>query len=70
VREGIASDVVVDVAREYAASLIVLATRARTGMARVLLGSVADSVLGRAGVPLLLTRIGARSKRAARPSEG
>jgi nucleotide-binding universal stress UspA family protein len=43
-------------AREHAVDLIAIATHGRGGLARVLLGSVADAVLRDTGAPVLLYR--------------
>jgi nucleotide-binding universal stress UspA family protein len=45
--------VIVRVARELPADLVVLGTHGRTGLARVVLGSVAEQVLRRAPCPVL-----------------
>jgi nucleotide-binding universal stress UspA family protein len=47
---------ILDYAREHAVGLIAIATHGRGGLGRVVLGSVADAVLRRAGVPVLLYR--------------
>jgi nucleotide-binding universal stress UspA family protein len=63
---------VVRVAQETAADLIVLGTHGRTGLGRVLLGSVAETVLRQAPCPVLTVRAplpaDARAK-AAQPAE-
>jgi universal stress protein A len=46
-------------AEEYAADLIVVATSARCAIMRTLVGSVAEAVLRRADVPVLLHRAAA-----------
>ena len=56
-REGEAADEIVAVARETGAGLICLTTHGRTGLARHLLGSVAESVLRTAPCPVLLRRV-------------
>jgi nucleotide-binding universal stress UspA family protein len=43
-------------AHQQAADLVVLATHGRSGLARLVLGSVATGVLQRAGTPVLLVR--------------
>lgn len=47
---------IIDYARKHAANLIALATHGRGGVARMLLGSVADKVVRDAGMPVLLQR--------------
>jgi nucleotide-binding universal stress UspA family protein len=54
VRRGAAGDVILDGARAWEAGLIVMATHGRSGLGRWLYGSVADHVLRRAEVPVLL----------------
>jgi nucleotide-binding universal stress UspA family protein len=50
------ADVIVDFARDNHADLIVMGTHGRTGLERLLLGSVAEGVAHHAPVPLLLVR--------------
>jgi nucleotide-binding universal stress UspA family protein len=64
-RTGYAADVILDVAIEEKASLIVLSTHGRTGMARWALGSVAEKVLRASRVPVLAVRSFVGSARAA-----
>jgi nucleotide-binding universal stress UspA family protein len=47
---------ILDYAREHAVDLIAMATHGRGGVARMLLGSVADKVVRGAGAPVLLQR--------------
>jgi len=56
VRVGDAADEILALARETDAGLICLTTHGRTGLARELLGSVAESVLRGAPCPVLLRR--------------
>ncbi|HLZ26877.1 MAG TPA: universal stress protein [Chloroflexota bacterium] len=56
--EGAAADVIFDVARSTRANLIVMSTHGRGGLGRVLYGSVADKVLLRVPVPVLLVPAG------------
>lgn len=51
-----ASEIVAE-AREHGADLIVMATHGRTGLARLLAGSVASSVMRRAPIPVLVMRL-------------
>jgi nucleotide-binding universal stress UspA family protein len=53
---GYASTLIPRVAHEMGADLIVMATHGRSGVARVVLGSVASGVLQRSAVPVLLAR--------------
>lgn len=52
------AEVIVEVAREERAGLIVMGTHGRSGLERLLLGSVAEGVAYHAPVPLLLVRSG------------
>jgi len=54
VREGVASAVILEVAREFDADLIAMASHGRTGFRRFLMGSVAEQVLREAEVPVLV----------------
>jgi nucleotide-binding universal stress UspA family protein len=56
VREGPAADEVLQVAREKNADLIVMATHGRTGVRRLLLGSVTEKVIHTAPCPVLAVR--------------
>ena len=51
--EGDAATVIVEVGRETGAGLIVMGTHGRTGLSRLLLGSVAEQVLREALCPVL-----------------
>ncbi len=55
-RDGAPADAICDQAREIGADLIVMGTRGRTGLAHVLLGSVAQRVLKIAPCPVLTVR--------------
>lgn len=56
VRFGEPGEKILEAAREAEADLIALATRARSGLGRLLHGSVSSRVLRSAGVPVLLLR--------------
>jgi nucleotide-binding universal stress UspA family protein len=56
VRNGNAARVIGEIAEETGATLIVMATRAHTGLDRVVLGSTADAVLRATEVPLVMVR--------------
>lgn len=58
-REGPPAATIAEVARELAADLIVMGTRGRTGLAHVVLGSVAEQTLRAAPCPVLTVRSGA-----------
>jgi universal stress protein A len=53
VRDGIPETVIVEVAAELAADLIVMATHGRSGLVHFILGSVAETVIREAGCPVL-----------------
>lgn len=55
-RTGEAESVIVEHAKASGAGLIALATHGRTGLSRLLLGSVTESVLRHTGVPMLIVR--------------
>lgn len=50
------AEVILAKAREVRADVIVMGTHGRSGMRRLLIGSVAERVLRRAGVPVVVTR--------------
>jgi nucleotide-binding universal stress UspA family protein len=56
VREGPAFRVITDLAREEEVSLIIMGTRGRTGLKRLLLGSVTERVIGHAPCPVLVVK--------------
>jgi len=56
VRFGDAAAEIVDVVREDDFGLVVMATHGRSGLGRMLLGSVAGEVLGRVHVPVMMVR--------------
>jgi nucleotide-binding universal stress UspA family protein len=51
-----APDVILDYARDHAVDFIAMATHGRSGLSRVLMGSIASTIVCRAGVPILLYR--------------
>ena len=55
--QGPADQVIVDRAKDLGVSLILTSTHGRSGLGRVVFGSVADSVLRHAESPVLLVRI-------------
>jgi len=60
VRHGHVADEILTEVRTRAAMLVVMRTHARAGLERVFLGSVADQVLARSPVPVVLMRPGER----------
>jgi universal stress protein A len=53
---GVPFQAICDAAEKVNASLIIMATHGRTGLAHVLVGSVAERVVQHAGCPILLLR--------------
>jgi len=66
--EGDAANVILDVAQEIEAGLIVMASHGRTGLIRVLFGSVAEQVLRRSACPVLTVKPPAPSTVASPPA--
>lgn len=60
IRHGRAERVILEVAAEQRASLVVVGTMGRRGVSRWLLGSVAEAVAREAGCPVLTLRAGTR----------
>jgi nucleotide-binding universal stress UspA family protein len=56
VGEGPAVDVILSVAREQSAGVIVMSTHGRGGLGRLVFGSVADGILRHSEIPVLLVR--------------
>ena len=56
VRAGLPAGAIAEVVREYGVTLVAMATHGRTGLPRLVMGSVADTVLRRSNLPLLLVR--------------
>jgi nucleotide-binding universal stress UspA family protein len=56
IREGLPRPVIVDVAKELHADLIVMGTHGRTGLAHVFFGSVAEYVVQHSPIPVLTVR--------------
>lgn len=54
---GDPASTILDLADAHHADIIVLGTHGRRGLARVLVGSVAENILRRANVPVLVVRI-------------
>ncbi|MCI0342510.1 MAG: universal stress protein [Planctomycetales bacterium] len=73
VRAGAPAEGILQVAEEWRASLVAMSTHGRTGLSRVLRGSVAESVLRASRVPVLLanpSRAAAAAGRAPRLGSG
>lgn len=56
VSEGAVYSLILDVANELGIDLIAMSTHGRSGLARLVMGSVADDVVRHADVPVLLVR--------------
>jgi nucleotide-binding universal stress UspA family protein len=56
VREGWSAESILSLAHELDSKLIVMSTHGRTGLARMILGSVAMEVVRRSSLPILLVR--------------
>lgn len=56
VREGESSQVISEIAREIKASTIVMGSHGRTGLRRLLMGSVTEKVIGSASCPVLVVK--------------
>jgi universal stress protein A len=59
--EGEPAGAILDVARESAADIIVIGSHGRTGLSRLLMGSVAEQVVRRATCPVLTVKSPANS---------
>jgi len=57
VRRGEAVDQIVECARDFDADLIAMTTHGRSGLGRLLFGSVAEAVLRQAEIPVFLMRL-------------
>jgi nucleotide-binding universal stress UspA family protein len=53
---GPASRTIVDLAAEWRAGLIVMGSHGRTGLKRLLMGSVTERVVGQASCPVLVVK--------------
>jgi len=58
IEEGSCVDTILNSARQHKADLIVIGSHGRGGIARALLGSVAEGVLRHSNMPVLVTRAG------------
>jgi nucleotide-binding universal stress UspA family protein len=56
VREGAAAATIVQLTKEEAAGVIVMGSHGRTGLSRLLMGSVTEKVIGHAPCPVLVVR--------------
>jgi len=56
VEDATAANGIIDTAASMGADLIVMGSHGRTGLARLMLGSVATKVVAQAPVPVLVTR--------------
>lgn len=67
-KSGAPAQVIVDTAKSAKADLIIMATHGRTGLAHVLLGSVAERVVRTAACPVLTVRTSAGRRAHRAPS--
>ncbi|HSN91580.1 MAG TPA: universal stress protein [Anaeromyxobacteraceae bacterium] len=63
VESGEPSDTILSASRDGGADLIVMGTHGRTGLSRLLIGSVAEAVLRRATCPVLTIRVASKTPR-------
>lgn len=54
VRQGVADEVILSQAKEHEADIIVMGTRTHTGIGQLLLGSVANKVIHRSKIPVVV----------------
>jgi nucleotide-binding universal stress UspA family protein len=59
-RRGYAPEGIIETAEDMGCDLIVVGTHGRTGLSRVLMGSVAEHVLAKASCPVLMVKAGQR----------
>jgi nucleotide-binding universal stress UspA family protein len=57
-KEGVARKLILEAAHEHLADLIVMGSHGRSGVARLMLGSVAERIVRAATVPVLVVRDG------------
>jgi nucleotide-binding universal stress UspA family protein len=67
VEAGEPSDTILQIAKDGGADLIVMGTHGRTGLSRLLIGSVAEAVLRRSTCPVLTIRVPAKTSRESVP---
>jgi universal stress protein A len=67
VEAGEPSDTILQIARQGGVDLIVMGTHGRTGLSRLLIGSVAEAVLRRSTCPVLTIRVPAKASRESVP---
>lgn len=51
---GVPKDIIADYAREHGIDMIVMSTHGRSGLSRVMLGSVAEATIRKSTVPILI----------------
>jgi nucleotide-binding universal stress UspA family protein len=62
---AMAAAAILDAVREQQPNLVVMSTHGRSGLKRLIMGSVAVATLQKAGAPLLLVRPGTAGRKAA-----
>lgn len=68
-KDGDPADAVIESAKEVLADLIIVGTHGRTGLPRVLLGSVAEKIVRRSPVPVLTVHAPPHDKRRERRND-
>ncbi len=63
VEAGEPSDTILQIAKDGGTDLIVMGTHGRTGLSRLLIGSVAEAVLRRSTCPVLTVRVPSKTTR-------
>lgn len=58
--DGVPHEVVIQAAKDHGAGLIVVGTHGRTGLKRVLMGSVAENVVRNSSIPVVIVPRGAK----------
>lgn len=56
VREGESPDVIINIAKDQKADTIIIGSHGRTGLKRLLMGSVAEKVIGNSSCPVLVVK--------------
>jgi nucleotide-binding universal stress UspA family protein len=63
-KDGAASEVIIEFSKSLPADLVAMTTHGRSGLARVVVGSVADEVVRKVSCPVLLVRVSEKELKA------